>query len=196
MSIFQILMLAASAFFAFKIYQHIQTLKDPEESRDYQDNDERGAETFSIFDPESLIERADEAYENNDLEKAYAFLSEANAKRPADAEILFKLGFILDKAGNSDDALEYLKESLEVDNENPFVHNVIASIYRKNKEYASAKMHLQASINIDESNALTYFNFGNLLVDMSHLEEAKQMYTKALELDPELTQAKEELEKL
>lgn len=196
MSIFQLLMLAASAFFAFKIYQHIQTLKDPEENRDNRNNGERGAQTFSIFDPESLIERADEAFENNDLDKAYALLSEANAKRPRDPEILFKLGFVLDKAGNNDDALEYLKESLEVDNDNPFAHNVIASVYRKDKEYASAKMHLQASLNVDDTNPVTYFNFGNLLVDMNHIEEAKQMYTRALELDPELIQAKEELEKL
>lgn len=197
MTIFQLLMLGASAFFAFKIYEHIQTLQDPEPQRDNVNNDDmKSAEAFSPFDPEALIEKADEAFEEKDFQKALALLSEANAKEPNNSEILFKIGYILQQTNDNDEALNYYKEALEVDKDNEFIHNSMASIYKANGEFTSAKMHLHASIEIDDENPITYYNFGNLLVEMQHLEEAKDMYEKALEINPDFSEAKEELEKL
>ena len=63
MTVFQLLMLGASAFFAFKIFQHIQTLQDPESQRDESNQDEiKSAEAFSPFEPEALVEKADAAF--------------------------------------------------------------------------------------------------------------------------------------
>jgi tetratricopeptide (TPR) repeat protein len=190
-------MLAASGYFAFKIYEHIQTLKDvnPNEETSAQDAP-RTAEAFSTFSPESLIQRADEAFENDDKEKALALLIEANAKDANNEDTLFKIAYILGVQGNLDEALEYYKEALELDERNEFVHNAMASIYRQKEEYASAKMHLNASVEIDSTNPVTYYNFGNLLVDMHKTEEAMKMYEKALELKPDFVEVQKELEKL
>jgi tetratricopeptide (TPR) repeat protein len=43
---------------------------------------------------------------------------------------------------------------------------------------------------------VTYYNYGNLLVDMQHNEEAVAMYEKAIEINPDFAEAKEELAKL
>lgn len=197
MTIFQLLMLGASAFFAFKIYEHIQTLQEPDEQRDTSnENEQKSAKTFSPFDPEVLVEKADESFEEKDFQKALALLIEADAKDPQNSEILFKIGYILQQTNDNEEALKYYKQALEIDKDNEFLHNSIASVYRANGEYISAKMHLSASLDIDDSNPVTYYNYGNLLVDMKHLEEAKAMYEKALELNPDFSQAKEELEKL
>lgn len=206
MTLMQVIMLAASAFFAFKIYEHIQTLKDPEE---YEEENvakpqqkytgienEKSAKAFSPFSADELIEKADNAYEEEDFVKALALLNEANEKAPNDDEILFKIAFILQKSGDNDEALKYYKQALEIDKKNPFTHNAMASIYRANKEFTSAKMHLNASLDIDPENSVTYYNYGNLFVDMEHIDEAKAMYEKALEINPEFDEAKEELEKL
>ena len=123
-------------------------------------------------------------------------LSEANLKEPGNAEILFKLGFISAKVGDNTAAIDYYKKSLDVDKDDEFVHNSLASVYRAEGEFASAKMHLNDSLALDDKNPVTYFNYGNLMVDMKNEDVAREMYTKALELDPELTEAKEELEKL
>ena len=72
----------------------------------------------------------------------------------------------------------------------------MATIYRANGEFVSAKMHLHESIEIDGENPITYYNFGNLLVEMQHRDEAIEMYKKALEINPDFNEAKEELEKL
>lgn len=194
MTVFQLLMLGASAFFAFKIFQHIQTLQDPQPNpQDENDDSQRSVDAFSTFDSSSLIEKGDEALESGDLQKALAIYSEANIKEPSSAETLFKMGYTLGLQGRDDEALEYYKELLEFDKSNTYTHQAMASIYRKNKEYASAKLHLNALVAIDDSNPITFYNYGNLFVDMGHNDEAKEMYIKALALNPDFDEAKEEL---
>ena len=202
MTVFQLLMLGASAFFAFKIYEHIQTLQDTKEQTNSQPDtnphakDERSADTFSPFSPEALVEKADIAYEEEDYQKALALLNEANAKDPNNEDILAKIAYILRKSGDKTEALKYYKDALSLDKKNEFIHNAMASIYRENKEFTSAKIHLKASLDIDDENPITYYNYGNLLVDMQHEEEAISMYEKALEINSDFNEAKEELKKL
>jgi tetratricopeptide (TPR) repeat protein len=195
-------MLGASAYFAYKIYEHIQTLEDSNQNSNNNYNseptqsDNRSMQAFSTVSSEELLEKADTAFEDGDSEKALAYLLESDAKSPNNSEVLFKIGYILQSKDDLDAALDYYKRSLEIDRDDEFVHNSVASIYRANKEYSSARMHLNESLSINDQNPLTYYNYGNLLVDMGHDEEAISMYEKALEIDSEFTQAKEELEKL
>lgn len=196
MTVFQLLMLGASAFFAYKTYEHIQTLKNPAQSGNNQDEEARSAEAFSPFSPEALVAKADIAYEEKDFVKALALLTEANAKEPNNPDIIFKTGYILQQSGDDTQAVEFYKEALELDDSNEYIHNALASIYRKSGEFTSAKMHLQASLEIENENPITYYNYGNLLVDMQKDEEAIEMYKKALEINPEFKEAQEELEKL
>jgi tetratricopeptide (TPR) repeat protein len=197
MTIFQLLMLGASAFFAFKIYEHIQTLQDTEKPEDRTDfTQEKSAVAFSPFSPESLVEKADEAFKNDDKVKALALLNEANAKSPSNPDILFKIAYILQQQNDDEEALKYYKDALYLDENNEFIHNAMASIYKKNGEFTSAKMHLHSSLEIDALNPVTYYNYGNLLVEMQKNDEAIEMYAKALEINPEFIEAKEEIEKL
>ena len=189
MTLFQLFMLGASAYFAFKVYEHIQTLQDmPVENS--------SSSSPSSFDPKALVQRADEAFDNDDWQKALSLYVEANAKEPQEWEVLFKVGYILEKFGNNDEALKYYKEALEKDKNNEYIHNSIATIYRANKEFVSAKMHLNASLNQNDENPVTYYNYGNLLSDMKHFDEAKQMYKRAIDINPDFNEAKEELKKL
>lgn len=163
MTLFQILMLGASAFFAYKIYEHINTLKDNKNSNeDPSENGSRSVEAFSTFDASSLLDKADEEMQSGNLDKALAIYSEANIKEPDNDEILFKMGYTLSKQERYEEALEYFHDALKIDKENPFTHLEMAYVYIAQEEFASARMHLST----------------------------------ALELEPELTQAQEALEKL
>ena len=186
MTLFQILMLGASAFFAYKIYEHIQTLQDPEAKGE-------GVDTGRI---NQLIEEADKLLESGDFEKSLVLYSQANYEAPGDAEVLFKMGYSLMQQNRLDEALSYYKDALEIEPENAALHQALASLYRKQGEFASARIHLDRSLEIDAANPITYYNYGNLLVDMKRFDEAKTMYEKALELDGDFVEAKEELEKL
>lgn len=195
MTVFQLLMLGAAAFFAFKIYEHVQTLKDPQAQGDEADT-QPNRNAFSPHDAQALIAKSEDAYEQEDYKKAIAFLMEADTKDPNNAETLYRLGYMLEKSGDSDEALYQYKRALDLDKNNEYIHNSIASVYRTKGEYASARMHLNASLDIDPQNPVTHYNYGNLLVDMKNTEQALEMYEKAVELDPELIQAQEEIAKL
>ncbi|MEA3521605.1 MAG: tetratricopeptide repeat protein, partial [Campylobacterota bacterium] len=150
----------------------------------------------SIVDPEYLVNRADEAYEKGDYAEALKLLRNAHAKDRKNSDILNKLGFILSKEGENDEAISSYLESLELKNDDDMVHNAIASVYRNINETAKAREHYERALMIDDEYAITYFNFANLLVDIQEIDEAKVMYDKAILIDPDFTQAKFEREKL
>ena len=106
------------------------------------------------------------------------------------------MGYTLGLQDRDDEALEYYKEALALDKNNTFTYQAMASIYRKKGEFTSARMSLNASLDIDAMNPITYYNYGNLLQDMNHQEEAIEMYEKAIEINPDFDEAKEELSKL
>ena len=192
MTLFQLIMLGISAFFAYQVYQHIQTLQDPVK----EEEDGRSKDAFSPFDAEALVAKADEAMEVGDLQKALAIYKEADIKAPKNPETLFKMGYVLAQQDRDDEALEYYQEALSLDEQNTYIHQALASLYRKMKAYEKAQEHIKRSLEIDDKNPITYFNYGNLLQDMGEKQKAKEMYKKALELDSTLDAAKEELQKL
>ncbi len=153
MTLFQLMMLGASAFFAYKIYEHIQTLQEPEENPQGDESKAsapvRTAAAFSTFDSSELIEKADDEVRAGNLDKALAIFSEANIKEPKNGETLFKMGFVMALQKRNDEALEYFKEALEVDDENPFTHLEMGLVYLEDGEIASARTHLNAALEID-----------------------------------------------
>ena len=169
---------------------HIQKLEDQEK------NDKDETEIFFNMDARTLEKRADEFFISGDLEKAFVLLDHANIKEPHNAEILGKIGFILAKLGRDNEAISYYQEALNSDYDNEMLHNALASLYRKNGVYEKAQNHYEESLKINSSYDITYYNYGNLLADMQRKSEAYEMYKKALELNPDFTEAKEEMTKL
>jgi len=150
MTIMQLLMLGASAFFAYKIYEHIQTLQDDKPQNENKE-EPRTAQAFSTFDSTSLMDKADDAREKNQLDKALAIYSEANIKEPKNAETLFKMGYTLVLQERYDEALEYFFDSLEIDGENPFAHKEIAKIYEILGDEVKAEEYYKKAKELDEN---------------------------------------------
>ncbi len=191
MTVFQLLMLGATAFFAFRVYEHINALQDPPEPEPTPTRD-----TFSPIDPEALMERADKAFEEEDFKRAAALLEEAHVKAPQNDEILNKLGFVLAKNGDLKAAIEVSLKSLAIDVNDDMVHSAIASLYRRTSEFDKAKSHYERALEIDDEYEVTYYNYANLLVQLGENERAVELYEKALEINSDFDEAREELEKL
>lgn len=189
MSLFQILMLAATLFFAYQIYRHVQTLDDvlPNPPRQNPDPGPSAA---------MLVDQADSAYEGGDIPGAKRLLQEAYAQDEANTEILNKLAFVTAKSGERIEAIELYERSLELDENDDLTHNAIASLYRAEGALERAQDHYLKALEIDDAYALTCYNYGNLLADMHEIDEARAMYRRALELDPELNAARDALEEL
>lgn len=188
MSTFQILMFAATLFFAFQIYQHVQNLEDKTPNKN---NSEEG--DSAVFSTESLVEEADDAYERDEIERAQSILEEAYRLEPSNPEIVNKLAYVTAKNGDRLKGIELYERSLELDENDDLTHNAIASLYRAEKAYERAQDHYLKALEIDDTYAQTFYNYGNLLVDMDEVEEARAMYKRALELQSDFPQAREAL---
>ncbi len=191
MSIFQVIMLLLAAFFAYKVYEHVQTLED-----DVMHNEVGNKDSFSPFSWQELVQKADTAFTQNDLKRALALLLEADEKKPNNSEILSKLGYLFAQEKNQEQALIYLQKALHVQKDDNLLYNQIASVYKELKQFDNAKEALQKSVNIDDTYKITYYNYGNLLCDTQEYNEALKMYEKALKLDPDFKEAKEEIENI
>lgn len=188
MSIFQLLMFAATLFFAYQIYRHVQTL-DGSLPRKGEPN----IVDTAIFSASALVEEADNAYEEGDIERARISLEEASRIESENPEIINKLAFVTAKTGDRRKAIELYERSLELDENDDLTHNAIASLYRLENAYERSQDHYLKAIEIDDAYAQTFYNYGNLLVDMDEVEEAKTMYKRALELQSDFPQAREAL---
>lgn len=188
MSIFQILMIGATLFFAYQIYRHVQTLDDSLPKKE----GPKIVDT-AVFSASALVEEADSAYERGELERARTALEEASRVDPENPEILNKLAFVTSKTGDRIKAIELYERSLELDENDDLTHNAIASLYRAENAYERAQDHYLKAIEIDDTYAQTFYNYANLLVDMDEIEEAREMYKRALELQSDFPQAREAL---
>lgn len=194
MSTFAIIMLGITGFFAYQIYRHVQTLEDPVEK-----NEEPApfaAKPVLNNSASDLIEEADEAYSEGDLERALDKLNRANALFPNNTEILNKLGFINGKMGNTEEAIRLYLGSIELDATDDLTHIAIASIYKAQGDFDRAQEHYEKALEIDKKYAVTYYNYGNLFSDKGEFDKAAQMYSKALALQEDFLEAREALDQL
>jgi tetratricopeptide (TPR) repeat protein len=185
MSTFQILMFAATLFFAYQIYRHVQTLEDPTVIEN--------TPSVKIPSVSDLLEEADRGYEKGEVERAKRLLEEALELDSANPEVLNKLAFITAKGGDRLKAIALYQQSLELDENDDLVHNAIASLYRAENGYERSQEHYLKAIAIDNEYAQTFYNYGNLLVDMGEIEEARGVYKRALELQTDFPEAREAL---
>lgn len=194
MSTFAIIMLAATGFFAYQIYRHVQTLEDPVEKNEAPEL--ISTKAVMIDNSTNLIEEADEAYSEGDLERALEKLNRANTQFPNNTEILNKCAFINGKMGNAEEAISLYTRSLELDATDDLTHIAIASIYKEQGDFEHAQEHYEKALAIDKKYAITYYNYGNLFNDKGDFEKAAQMYSKALALQEDFKEAREALEQL
>jgi tetratricopeptide (TPR) repeat protein len=129
-------MLGASAYFAFKIYEHIQTLQEPDLSAD------DTPPPLPDSEVDELIQDGDEARERGDLDRALAIYSEAKINQPQNAEILFKMGYTMSELERYEEALEYFERSYKIQLEmgdkvaGAYSLNNIGFLYNQQKDYA------------------------------------------------------------
>jgi len=186
MTLMQIILLAATAFFAYKVYEHMQGLKDPEEN---------GRPMLEEIDIDALVDEADRAFDAGRMLEARELLQKAYVHDDTIPELANRLGFVLSAMGNHDEALKLYNDSLRL-REEDVTHLAIASQLRSLGRLDESQEHYRRAIELDPKYEVTYFNYANLLVEMGETEKAKTMYQKALEIEPGLEAAKEELEKL
>ena len=201
MTTFQLILFAITAYFAYEVYKHVNSLEDGRQApKPFDDggieSDIKEFTPKTIYTVKELIAQADEAFDNGELDKALMILREANNQKPYDAEILYKIGFILYRQKDYQNAIEALEDALKGDDQDPAIYALMASSYRAQGNFPQASKMIQKALDLENDNPIYHFNYGNILQDLGHIEDAIEEYKKALEIDASLEAAKEEIEKL
>lgn len=186
MSVFAIIMFAATLYFAYQIFTHVQSMEDMTPVDDE-------IET-SFMDINSLVDEADEAYQTGDLSTAQEKLEQAISIEPDNSEVLNKLAFVHAKRDDLEGAIALYNRSLMINENDDLTHNAIASLYRAKGSLMLAKEHYEKALEIDDTYAVTFYNYANLLVDLGEKEKAETMYQRAIDLDNEMIEARDALE--
>lgn len=192
MTLFQIILMLAAAFFAYQVYMHVQNIDEDAEPVFAQEPEAIEMEPTA----DERIEEADQAYMDGDLDRAKTLLEGTVERFPDLPEAMNKLAYIMAKQGNMPEAEEQYKASLAIEPNDDMTHNALATVLVSLDKDDEAQTHYKKALEIDDNYEVTWFNYANLMQKTGELEKAREMYEKALLIDPDFAPAREELEKL
>jgi len=134
------------------------------------------------------------AIDIGELELAEAHYRESLAIEPQPA-IYNDLGYVLERQGMSEDAIEAYQDALKLDPESAISHYNLATHLARNKEYADAENHLLAALKTQPSTKI-YTGLGAVLWQQGRAEEAISNLKTAIQADPKNTGASNTLGKI
>jgi tetratricopeptide (TPR) repeat protein len=98
------------------------------------------------------------------------------------------------------DSVSLWQHTLEATTDNPFAENQLGYAYLQQKQYAEAVPHFQAALRLKKDFAAAQYNlsvahnnWGLVLAQEGHLEEAVSHYGTALQIDPRYAEARNNL---
>ncbi|XP_066254780.1 protein O-mannosyl-transferase TMTC4 [Euwallacea similis] len=103
---------------------------------------------------------------------------------------------LLDSRNRAHEAVKLGISALKHVPKAPSIHFALANVLGKLRRFPEAEFHFLQAIKLNENNALYYSNLGVLYHRWERTEKARQMYLKAIKLDPQLASAKANLRKL
>ena len=193
MTPFQTILLLAAGFFAYQVYVYIQGIDENAEPAFMKEPEPIEAPAPST---DELIEEADQAYRDDDVQKAHDLLENIVHSYPELAEARNKLAFVLSKLGDNESAKNQYEASINIDANDDMTHNALARLLVSMDENEKAEEHYKKALEIDDNYEVTWSNYADLMFKLDRKDEAKEMYQKAIEIDPSFEEAREALEKL
>ena len=99
------------------------------------------------------------------------------------------LGLVLQKEGQSSDALVWLKKAVELEPANVEFWQWLAELYDEMEESAEAIPCWERVVALDPDRAAAHLSLGWALQDESRFQEAREQYDAAIELQPDFAAA-------
>ncbi len=119
------------------------------------------------------------------LDKA-AFHFRKSLEAEPKAEIYSDLGFVLDRQGHKDEAVESYEKALELDPECSSAHFNLAVALVSQDKLQEATLHYQEALRV-KPNAKTYNGLGFVLSKQGQVDEAIKQFRSAINADPKYT---------
>lgn len=134
------------------------------------------AEQARIAKRDEYISEAENFYDSGDLEKAKKFALLAAKEGSADG--MYKYGFILDKQGDTTEAIVWLKKAADL--KYVRAYHVLGDIYYDKKDYAIAKSWWNKGVTA--GNLSSMYNLALHYEEEKQPGKAEQLYLKAANL--------------
>ncbi|MCX5813458.1 MAG: glycosyltransferase [Proteobacteria bacterium] len=112
-------------------------------------------------------------------------VSEATCNEKEIIENLYKQAVLLQEKGKTDLAIRQFEIILEIDKDNPEVHNDIGVLYFQQENIEKAIYHLQQAVKLDPENIDYKKNIADVYLQMGKIEEAVEYYRNILERYPD-----------
>ncbi|MBC9798539.1 tetratricopeptide repeat protein [Sinomicrobium weinanense] len=99
-------------------------------------------------------------------------------------EIVKNIAYIYNQKGDSQKAIDAVKEARKIDPEDLNLLMTEANLYIKLDQKDKFKEIMEQAIQKDPNNPMLYYNLGVITAEQGDKEQAKKYYEKAIELDP------------
>ncbi|KAF7280549.1 hypothetical protein GWI33_005752 [Rhynchophorus ferrugineus] len=129
-------------------------------------------------------------------EEALASWKEATKVRPIHSAAWGNALALLDSSGRPAEAVELGQKALRYVPRAAPIHFALGNAFGKLHRFVEAEAHFLQAIKLNVNNALYYSNLGVLYHRWEKPNEAREMYLKALKVDPNLKSAQINLKKL
>jgi len=103
---------------------------------------------------------------------------------PTDADALCRLAIAFKFLGDSEVALNRLKEVLQIDPDHALAHYQLGVLLTEQRAFGRAVPHLQAALRLDPRNVAGYLYLGEALLQLGRPEQASRQYLAILRLQP------------
>lgn len=136
-----------------------------------------------------LLNQALQFHQSGQIRDAIGLYRKILRSQPANPEILYLLGTANFQIGYKDLAVEQLRRSIVLDEENPFVHYNLGMVYHASQHFFEALACYDRTIELNPDYVDAHNNRGNVFKDLGRLDEALLSYEKALLLNPDYVEA-------
>lgn len=134
--------------------------------------------------------------EQKQYDKALKAWITVTKQKPTHRQAWTNMIILLDDLGKTEEALEVANEAVQLISDHAAIYFNIANILGKKGKYEEAEIQFKLAISRNPTDPMIYANLGVLYHRWNKLNTAKQMYKKALQLKPDLSSAKDNLQRL
>ncbi|MBN2589148.1 MAG: tetratricopeptide repeat protein [Sedimentisphaerales bacterium] len=138
----------------------------------------------------TLIEQANTAFQNQDWQKALAYLEQASEIEPDHSEVLVGKGQCLINLGLAQKAIPIYEKIVNLMPNVPEVHNNLGVVYLITNNLIKAEMSFKEAIWLDENNSQAWKNLAQVYLQQEgKLAEGLQILSAVVQIDPNDTEA-------
>ena len=121
-----------------------------------------------------------------EAEQLYRQILNAN---PRHADALHLLGLIAHQAGRHDIGVQYIRQAISVEGNNPLYHCNLGEAYRALSRTPEARASYLRALHLNPALAQAHYNLGLLAQQSGQSQEAQQHYEQAIRQQPNYAQA-------